>query len=145
MPTSSIGRRLDKQNSAEINLATNLVHNTVAVFVNGVKTNALVDTGASISVISTAFFSKTSFENSVLQTPDYEFVNGVEGHLKVLGKLKIPISFKGGTFSFPVYVVDRLPHSLIIGLDFLKKNIKLPSILLKTQCLFIMTQQKLMF
>lgn len=103
-------------------MATSLVKNTVAVFVNGVKTNALVDTCASISVISTAFLSKTSFENLVLQTPDYEFVNGVGGHLKVLGKLNIPISFKGGTLSFPVHVVDRLPHSLIIGLDFLKKH-----------------------
>lgn len=88
-------------------MATNLVKNTVAAFVNGVKTNALVDTGASISVISTVFLSKTSFENSVLQTPDFEF--DVEGHLKVLGKLKIPISLKDGTFSFPVHVVDRLP------------------------------------
>lgn len=91
MPTSSMGRRLNKQNSAEINLATNVVKNTVAV--NGVKTNALVDTCDSISVISTAFLSKTSFENCVLRTPDFEFVNGVGGHLKVLGKLKIPISF----------------------------------------------------
>lgn len=40
----------------------------------------------------------------------------------MLGKLKIPISFKGGTFSFPVHVVDRLPHSLIIGLDFFEKK-----------------------
>lgn len=62
MPTSSMGRRLDKQNSAEINLATNVVKNTVAF--NGVKTNALVDTCASISVISTAFLSKTSFETT---------------------------------------------------------------------------------
>ena len=122
MPTSGMGRRLDDQHSVEINLATNLVKNTVVVFVNGVKTNALVDTGASISVISTSFLSKTSFENSLLQTPDYQYVNGVGGHLKVLGKLKLPITFKGGTFSFPVHVVDRLPHSLIIGLDFLQKH-----------------------
>lgn len=79
MPTSGMGRRLDKTKSAEINLAENLVKNTVAIYVSGVKTNALVDTGASISVISTAFLSKTTFENSVLQKPDYHFVNGVGG------------------------------------------------------------------
>lgn len=48
--------------------------------------------------------------------------NGVGGHLKVLGKLKLPLSFKGVTFIFFVHVVDRLPHSLIIGLDFLQKH-----------------------
>lgn len=117
MPTSGMGRRLEcikHVKSAQINLAENMVKNTVPIFVNGVKTNALVDTGASISVISTAFLSKTSFANSVLQKPDYHFVNGVGGQLKVLGKLKLPITFKAGTFTCVVHVVDRLPHSLII-------------------------------
>lgn len=67
---------------------------------NDVKTNALVDTSASISVISTVFLSKTGFENSVLQTPDFEFVNRVGGHIKVLGKLKIPIHLKVAHFLF---------------------------------------------
>lgn len=49
-------------------------------------------------------------------------INGVGGHLKVLGKLKLPLSFKGVTFIFFVHVVDRLPHSLIIGLYFLQKH-----------------------
>lgn len=40
----------------------------------------------------------------------------------MLGKLKLPLSFKGVTFTFVVYVVDRLPHSLIIGLDFFQKH-----------------------
>lgn len=102
-----MGRRLHKTKSAEINLAENLVKNTVAAYVSGVKINALVDTGASISGISTTFLSKCS----MLQKPDYHFVSGVGGQLKVLGKLKLPISFKGGAFTFPVHVLDRY-HTL---------------------------------
>lgn len=66
-----MGGRLE--NSAEINLATNLVKNTVSVYINGLKTNALVDTGASITVISHSFLCKTSFDNAVLQKPDFHF------------------------------------------------------------------------
>lgn len=65
-------------NSAEINLATNFVKNTVSVFISGVKTNALVDTGASITFISHSFLCKTSFENAVLQKPDFYLVNGMK-------------------------------------------------------------------
>lgn len=78
LPLAWVGASMNKTQRKN-NLAANLVKNTVAAFVYGVKTNALVDTGTSISVISTAFVSKTSFENSVLQTPDFEF--DVEGHL----------------------------------------------------------------
>ena len=66
MPTSGMGRRLDKTKSAEINLAENLVKNTVAIYVSGVKTNALVDTGASISVISTAFLKTQCYKNLII-------------------------------------------------------------------------------
>ena len=45
-----MGGRLE--NSAEIDLATNFEKNSVSVFICGVKTNALVDTGASITFIS---------------------------------------------------------------------------------------------
>lgn len=107
--------------SADINIATNMTKNTVDVSINKKRTNALVDTGASITVISALFLNKTSYANAVLTKPDFHFVNGVGGRLKVLGKLDLPISFQGAIFNFSVHVVDRLPHSLIIGLDFMEK------------------------
>lgn len=120
-----MGRHLEKcQNqsakSADLNLATNMIKNTVSI--NKKRTNALVDTGASITVVSALFFNKTSCANAVLMKPDFYFVNGVGGRLNVLGNLDLPLSFQGATFNFPVHVVEKLPHSLIIGLDFMKKH-----------------------
>lgn len=66
------------------------------------------------------FFIETSYAN-VLTKPDFHFVNGVGGCLRVLGKLDLPISFQCAIFNLSVHVVDRLPHSLIIGLDFMEK------------------------
>ena len=99
-----------------------MVKNTVDVSINQKRTNALVDTGASITVISAVFLNKTSYANAILLKPEYHFVNGVGGSLNVLGKLDLPITFKGATFNFPVHVVEKLPHSLIIGLDFMKEH-----------------------
>lgn len=127
MPIHSMSGRLE--NSAAINLATHLVKNTVSVYINGLKTNALVDTGASITVISHSFLCKTSFENAVLQKPDFHFFHQwCRRSFKSARKIEIPLSFKGVTFIFFVHVVDRLPHSLIIGLDFLQKHQVTPNL-----------------
>lgn len=84
-----------KCKSADINIATNMTKNTVDVSINKKRTNALVDTGASITVVSALLLNKTSYANAVLTKPDFHFVNGVGGRLKVLGKLDLPISFQG--------------------------------------------------
>lgn len=73
-----------------------MVKNTVDVSINQKRTNALVDTGASITVISAVFLNKTSYANAILLKPEYHFVNGVGGSLNVLGKLDLPITFKNG-------------------------------------------------
>ena len=111
-----------KGRCVDLNLTTTLIKNVTYVHINGVKTSALVDTGASVSVISAKFFTKLGHNDTVLQTADYSFVNGVGGQLKVLGKIKLPVSFKGLVINIQVHVVDRLPHSLILGLDFMQTN-----------------------
>lgn len=107
-----MGRHLGKcQNqsakSADLNLSTNMIKNTVDVSINKKRTNSLVDTGASITVVSALFFNKTSCANAVLMKPDFYFVNGVGGRLNALGKLDLPLSFQGATFNFPVHVVQK--------------------------------------
>lgn len=104
-----MGRRLEKcqnetEKSADLNLATNMIKNTVDVSINKKRTNAPVDTGASITVVSALFFNKTSYANAVLLKPDFYFVNEVGGRLNVLGKLDLPLSFQGATFNFNLSV-----------------------------------------
>ncbi|CAC5416210.1 unnamed protein product [Mytilus coruscus] len=42
--------------------------------------------------------------------------------LRVLGKVLLTIQIKGKCYDFDFHVIDTLPHSLIIGVDFLETN-----------------------
>jgi len=97
--------------------------NTVNVNIRGKKTKALVDSGADISCISTIFLEKAFYANAKLDKSPILFVKGVgQKQLRVLGKLKIPISFNDANILTYVHVVESLPHSLILGHDFLTTN-----------------------
>lgn len=67
--------------------------------------------------------AKISFSNAALQNSDFLFIKGVSGQrLKVLGKVVLPISFKGQVYSFAVHVIENFHHSLILGFDFMHTN-----------------------
>lgn len=73
---------------------------TIKVSVSNDKTFALIDTGASISCISQPCLAKTSFWNAALEKSDFLFIKSVSGkRLKVLGKLVLPIAFKGHVYN----------------------------------------------
>lgn len=80
--------------SSDLNLATNMIKNTVDISINKKRTNALVDTGVSITVVSALFLNKTSYANAVLMKPDFYFVNGFGGRLNVLVNFTSPCHFK---------------------------------------------------
>ena len=42
--------------------------------------------------------------------------------LRLLGKINLNIKINGKCFEFEFHVIDTLPHSEIIGLDFLRAN-----------------------
>lgn len=56
--------------------------------VGGQNVRALLDTGASISVMSSNFLNKTSYHSAKLIKPQHQKIKGVTGnYLKVLGML----------------------------------------------------------
>lgn len=101
-----------------------MIKNTVVVNVNGTRTNALCDTGASVSCISQAFLerafpkNKPHFETSTIKT-----IVGVGGtHHAVNGLISLDICFGTVKLSSKFYVVKDLHHSLIFGIDFMEKH-----------------------
>jgi len=106
-----------------MNLASSMHKNTTVVEIQGVKTKALIDTGAQISCCSSVFFNKLSFTPKVLNKSEYPFIKGVGGKpLKVLGKIPLPLSFQGAIYTHCIHVVENLDHSLIVGMDFWGQN-----------------------
>ena len=87
------------------------------------KTNALVDTGADISVMSKQFLNKTGFTHGQLKPASCKTIIAVNGqHVRILGKIQLCISIQNKSFNHLVHVLDNLHHSLILGRDFLKRN-----------------------
>ena len=94
--------------------------NTTVVDVQGRKTHSLVDTGAQITCCSSDFFNKLPFKDNKLCKSEYFNITGVGGtRSRVLGKILLPLSFKGTVFQQYVHVIEGLQHSLIIGVDFM--------------------------
>ena len=112
-----------KINSASkiVNVVSPLQENTILVSVGGKRTRGLVDTRAQISIASLEFLKKTCIDVSFLKPADIHDVVGVgnEYH-KVISTLHIPISFSGVKITYKFYILEQLPHAVILGMDFLK-------------------------
>ena len=104
-------------------MATTLKQNKVEIAIKGKRTNALLDTGASLTVASSAFIQKTRCSSASLQPPTHPIIRGVTGaRLHVLGVLTIPISIGGLAFSHPFQVIQHFDYPLILSVDFLNEN-----------------------
>lgn len=104
-------------------MATTLGQNKVEITVKSRRTNALLDTGASITVASASFINKTSLARTSFLPATHPVIKGVAGaRLTVLGVLTVPISIGGVKFSHPVHIIQDLHYPFIRGLDFLNKN-----------------------
>ena len=107
-------------NTETISLIAPLQKNTVLVQVGRCKTSALVDTGAAISCISKSLIDKSGMKFT-LKAASLTHVLGVGGeHIKVLGKLQIPVKISGLKFQYQFHILEKLHHSLILGADFLR-------------------------
>ena len=98
--------------------------NTVSVTINGKKTNALCDTGASISCMSKTFFNKAfNDENAKCTKSNISTIVGVGGtHHAVQGETNVDICFGSLTLNAKFYVIEDLHHSIILGIDFMEEH-----------------------
>ena len=104
-------------------LLLSFIKNTAKVSVNGITTQSLIDTGAEISCISQSFLAKVMIGKPILAHSSIYSIIGIgQQRLRVLGKINLPLKINDKCFNFEFHVIDSLPHSLIIGIDFLKTN-----------------------
>ena len=106
------------------NFTAYMCKNTVSVSVNNKKTNALCDTGATVSCISWQYFDKAFAVNKPKINPcQINSIVGVGGtHHKVQGVINIEVKFGSLGLVYPFYVIEDLHHSLILGHDFMESH-----------------------
>lgn len=97
-----------------------MLKNKVNVLIDGVSTMALVDTGATVSVMSVVF--KNLLGRKVMFHWDHSTsFRGVSGDsLYPVGVCNVDVSLGGQTFNTEFTVLPRSTHDVILGIDFLK-------------------------
>ena len=76
-----------------------------------------------ISCISQSFLNKVFVTKIHLQKSHIYSILGVgQTRIRILGQTNLAIQINGKCFKFDFHVIDNLPHSLIIGIYFLKAN-----------------------
>lgn len=95
--------------------------NKVEVFIDGVQTMALVDTGATVSIMSRAF--KERIGHKVMFCWDRGAIfRGVGGEpLCPIGICTVDVSLAGKIFQAEFAVLSRSTHNVILGIDFLRE------------------------
>lgn len=98
-----------------------MLKNKVEIVVDGVRTMGLVDTGATVSVMSIDF--KNRLGRKVMFDWDKVVTfRGVGGEsLRPLGVCSVNVCFGGHSFRAEFTVLPRTTHGVILGIDFLKQ------------------------
>ncbi len=85
----------------------------------GTSTQMLIDTGASVSAVSSTFFSTFS-SCPLLQPSNLPNIRTVSGEeLSVTGKASLTLTLAGVSYSFHFLVIENLTYPVVIGRDFL--------------------------
>ena len=112
----------DSSKTASVNLATDMIKNTILISIGDKKTQTLVDSGASISCASKSFLSKTNIKIDRFAPSDISAIVGVGNTThSVLGTLELPFKISGITISHKFYILEQLNHAIILGQEFMEK------------------------
>lgn len=113
----------DRQNIhflPQVNFVAHMTKNTIPVWIGGRNTSALIDSGASVTIINKEFLAKTQYAQIRLLPPTFRSVKGASGKLlPVLGQIDLEIFINGKEYNFKAHVVDGIHHAFILGVDFL--------------------------
>jgi hypothetical protein len=91
----------------------------VAVDINGITTNGLLDTGSSVTILGQNYHTKFLDAGFKLDNTEYlNFVAAGGQTLNNLGVINLPVSFLDQLHILKVYVVPEIHNPLILGMDF---------------------------
>ena len=112
------------KNNAEENSPNKSRDLTVSAQLNGQSIEALVDTGAAISVIDKEVLQDVyKDQRPQLHIDNLGDVKTVSGEaLPVLGMFTTPLDIANGSYSCTFLVVQDLPYDALLGRDFLREN-----------------------
>lgn len=82
----------------------------------------LVDTGASITAVSSSLFNTLSPVPELKPSLVSHIRTGSGEELPVLGKVTLTLTFTDVPYPFEVLVINNLPYSVVLGRDFLMHN-----------------------
>ena len=86
----------------------------ISTSINGAPINAFVDTGATISVIS----SKLANKLRIIPIPNSSiFIRQLDGRTRSIGRAEISLTIKNITHRVTVHIVAAFAYPLLIGLD----------------------------
>jgi predicted aspartyl protease len=98
---------------------TSVQENYLPISIGGINTQALVDTGATISVMSNSFLEKIPSKLVSKKAPQFKSVTGVGGQVCDV-KTQVELTFRVQNFNLTqsFHVLDG-HHTVILGMDFL--------------------------
>lgn len=96
--------------------------NKIQIKLSNFHINALVDTGANISVVCNKFLRKL-FKNPHIYKSNRSAVTGVcnTSHA-ILGQTDLEVDVNGLKMPHTFHILENLPHAIILGQDFLEQN-----------------------
>lgn len=91
--------------------------------INGVSVKALVDTGATVTVIDDDFrLSHSNLSALPLEQSNVKVNAAGNQTLECLGSMKVTITTLQGTFDVNILVIRNLVQKVILGCDFMTTN-----------------------
>ncbi len=98
-----------------------IVRNSISVKIGRCQTAALVDTGASLSVISKTTLIKAGFRLSQAQPSSLSHVSGVGGETHpVHGTISLSVRIGDMMCDHEFLILDKVQYAIILGQDFLQ-------------------------
>ena len=78
----------------------------------------LVDTGASVTAVSSNFVSTFTVSPKLEPSP-ISSIQTVSEHLPVLGQVNLPLTIGANAYPFETLVIDNLTYPVVLGRNFL--------------------------
>src|SRR6188768_2684377 len=95
--------------------------NVIEIRIYNVFVSALLDTGASVSVVSEQLIKHLDIPIKPIRKSESKLLTTADGKpINVLGKVLLSIKIRGLTIPFEFLVTRNLAENIILGIDFLQ-------------------------
>ena len=90
------------------------------VIINNKWVNAIVDTGATITIVNEDILGRYA-EEKIKKYENTKYVSASNHKLNLIGRIEVPITIRKETILHTVYIMKDAAETCILGMDFLQK------------------------